>query len=253
MPNMFLFFSALITLGLVSSGLMSASSALAQDTPAAACRIKDRGCVIKQLKAVATEIDNKNWRDQTYREIAKTLAFDGDIDGALGIVDQIENPDTKALTLRGIGFAAADNKLSPATYEQIFTKLRTSAEKITHPPSYAIALTYIAMGQAFAGDNDGAWSTAADMENDALRHKAYGETAEIQAEHGDFEAARKSIEFIESAAFRNKAYAIVSKILADRKLLDEALSAANAITNAYKKSQALQYVLDAQKPREVKK
>ncbi len=141
--------------------------------------------------------------------------------------------------------------LPPRNTQLFFAKLRTVAEKIEHQPSYAIALTYIAMAQAFAGDDEGAWKTAADMENDALRHKAYGETAEIQAERGDSQAAMKSIGFIESLAFRNKAYAIVTKLLADRGKLEEALNSAKAITNDYKKAQALQYVLDKQKPREL--
>lgn len=250
MPNKFLSALGVLTAGLIFFG---AQSLKAQNDPAPGCAIEDRACVIAALRTSADTIENTAWRDQTYRELAKTLAFDGDIDGAIALVDTIETPDTKALTIRGIGMAAADNKLPKAEYDAIFTKLRTSAEKITHPPSYAIALTYIAMAQAFAGDNEGAWSTASDMKNDALRHKAYGETAEIQAEQGDFEAAMKSIEFIKSEAYRNKTYAITSKILADRGKLNEALTAAQSVTNAYKKSLALQYVLDTQKPREVKR
>ena len=215
------------------------------------CSIEDRPCVINALRDTAGRIDNPAWRDQTYRELAKTLAFDGDTDGAIALIEKIENPDTKAMTIRGIGMAAADNKLSKEQYGDIFQKLRMAADKITDPPSYAIALTYIAMAQAFAGDNEGAWKTASEMTNDALRHKAYGETAEIQAENGDFEAAMKSISLIESPAYRNKSYETVSKILADRKKLDEALKAAEAVTNPYKRAEALQYVLDAQKPRDI--
>lgn len=214
------------------------------------CGIEDRACVIQLLQSSAEGIDNKTWRDQTYREIAKTLAFDGDTDSAIALIEKIETPDTKAMTIRGIGMAAADNNLSKEQYTAVFTKLRQSAEKIEHPPSYAIALTYIAMAQAFAGDNDGAWKTAAEMSNDALRHKAYAETAEIQAERGNYEAAMKSIAYIDSTAFQNKAYSIVSRILADREKLQEALQAAQKITNPYKKASALQYVLDTQKPRD---
>ena len=68
---------------------------------------------------------------------------------------------------------------------------------------------------------------------------------------GIIAAASKSIQFITSEAFRNKAYGTVSKILANGKKLDDALSAAQAITNPYKKAEALQYVLDVQKPREI--
>ncbi|MGB4106891.1 MAG: hypothetical protein WBK55_03750 [Alphaproteobacteria bacterium] len=218
---------------------------------AAECAPKDRACIVDSLREAAGQIETPAWRDQTYRELAKTLAFDGDTDGAIVLIEKIENPDTKAMTIRGIGMAAADNKLGHEEYIAVFQKLRAAADKITHPPSYAIALTYIAMSQAFAGDNEGAWKTASEMENEALRHKAYGETAEIQAEKGDYAAASKSIESITSLAFRNKAYGIVSKILADGGKIDAALKAAEAISNPYKKAEALQYVLDKQKPREI--
>lgn len=217
------------------------------------CAIDDRACILKEIEATSVKIENTSWRDQTYRELAKTKAFEGDMDGALAVIDKIETPDTKAMTIRGIGMAAADLKLSQERYEALFVKLREKAEGIEHPPSYAIALTYIAMSQAFAGDNDGAWKTASEMENDALRHKAYGETAEIQAEAGNGPAAMKSIGFIESLAFRNKSYALVAKLLADRGEFEDALKAAMSIENPYKKASALQYVLDKQKPRDVKK
>ncbi len=220
---------------------------------AAPCTIDNRACVIESLSAEAAKIDNPSWRDQTYRELAKTLAFENRFGDALAVLDKIEKPDTKALTIRGIGMAVADLRLSAEDAGKVFTDLRSRAEAIEHPPSYAIALTYIAMAQAFAGDDEGAWATAKDMENDALRHKAYGETAEIQAEHGSFDAAMKSIGYIESSAYRNKSYSIVSKILADQGRLGEALKAAQAVTNPYKKSNALQYVLDKQKPRDVEK
>lgn len=220
--------------------------ALAQE-----CALENRACIIQALQSSATQIDNPAWRDQTYREIAKTMAFEGDVDSAIALISKIETPDTQAMTIRGIGMAVADNNLKPEEEQQVFVKLREEAEKIQHAPSYAIALTYIAMAQAFAGDNEGAWKTASDMENEALRHKAYAETAEIQAEKGDFEAAMKSIGLIGSAAFQNKAYGTISKILADSGRLAEALKAAEAVTNAYKKAQALQHVLDVQKPREL--
>lgn len=217
----------------------------------ALCDISDRNCVIEELEASAAQIDKDSWRDQTYREIAKTLAFDGRYDEAIAMVRVIGNPDTQALTIRGIGMAAAENKVPKSLYDIVFNDLRAVSETIDHPPSYAIALTYIAMAQAFAGDHDGAWATAADMENDALRHKAYGETAEIQAEQGAYAHAMKSIGFIESEAYRNKAYSITSKIFADAGLYNDGLGAADKITNAYKKANALQYILDQHKPREL--
>ena len=217
------------------------------------CTVDDRSCILKQIEAESAQIENTSWRDQTYRELAKTKAFEGDMDGALAVIDKIETPDTQAMTIRGIGMAAADLKLPQEQYDSLFTRLRAKAESIEHPPSYAIALTYIAMAQAFAGDNEGAWKTASEMKNDALRNKAYGETAEIQAEAEDAAAAMKSIGFIQSLAFRNKSYVIVSKLLADRGKFEGALQAAMKIDNAYKKANALQYVLDKQKPRDIKK
>ena len=73
---------------------------------AAECAVDDRSCIIKELQSSATGIENASWRDQTYREIAKTLAFEGDIDGAIALITKIETPDTKAMTIRGIGMAA---------------------------------------------------------------------------------------------------------------------------------------------------
>ena len=217
------------------------------------CSAQDRACILKEIEQTSKQIEKTSWRDQTYRELSKTKAFEGDMDGAIALIGKIETPDTQAMTIRGIGMAAADLKLAKDDYEALFSKLRAQTETITHRPSYAIALTYIAMAQAFAGDNDAAWKTANDMKNDALRHKAFGETAEIQAENGDVDAALKSIGFIDSAAFRNKAYTLVSKILAGRKEFDGAMQAAMKIENAYKKAGALQYILDQQKPRDVKK
>ncbi len=215
------------------------------------CAASDRLCILKLIKAESGKIETVTWRDQTYRELAKTLAFEGDMDGAIALIPLIKTPDTQAMTIRGIGMAAADIKLPPEKRINLFKSLRTEADSITHGPSHAIALTYIAMAQAFAGDNDASWSTAASMENPALRHKAYAETAEIQTERGDFTSAQKSLEFISDPAYKSKAYGTVSKILAEKKLFDDALKAAIAITNPYQKATALQYILDTQKPREI--
>ena len=214
------------------------------------CAIADKACIMDAIAQSANSIDNQNWQDQTYRELAKTRAFHGQHAEAIALVDRFQNPDTQAMTIRGIGMAVTESEADQRTYTGVFTALRKKAETITHPPSYAIALTYIAMAQAFYGDHDGAWATAAAMENDALRHKAYGETAEIQAEYGYVDEALKSITFIESTAYRSKAYALVSKILANGALYDGSLKAAQAITNPYKKATALQYVLDKKYPRE---
>lgn len=231
--------------------LVAVIMTLTQVARADTCGVDDRACILKSLADSAAAIERPDWRDQTYRELAKTYAHDGAVDSAITVIAKINSPDTQALTIRGIGMAAADNNLPKEQHDSTFKKLRAAAETIKDPPSYAIALTYIAMAQAFAHDDEGAWATAAGMENASLRHKAYGETAEIQAERGDFAAVGKSIGFIDSPSYKDKAWRTVSKILADKKRLDEALKAANAVTNAYERAEALQYMLDAQKPRDI--
>ncbi len=227
-------------------------SVASNNAHASLCDVNDRLCILNNIKNQSASITNQSWKDQTYSELAKTYAFDGHFNKAIEIIDLIKTPDTKAMTIRGIGMAIAAQNHNTESYNDMFTTLRAEAEKIKIPASYAIALTYIAMAQAFAGDNEGAWKTASEMENDALRHKAYGETAEIQAEKGNYKAAQTSIQKIESESFRNKAYSIVSGILADNQLYEDAYNSASAITNHYKKATALQKILDAQKPRDVK-
>ncbi len=241
----------LFTLFLICS--LAAYVPHAQASDPSPCTIDDRPCILSQLEQSAGAIENIKWRDQTYRELAKTLAFDGEVTRAIALINKIQSPDTKAMTIRGIGMALSDNSTSQEAQRDIFAALHKEAKKIVHPASFSIALTYIAMAQAFAGDNEGAWETAKAMENDGLRHKAYGETAEIQAERGDFNAAMTSISYIESESFQNKAYSVTSKILADYGLLGEALEMANKITNAYKQAGVIQYILDVQTPRDVAK
>ncbi len=243
----FLFFLSMIG----SIIFIGTAPAYAEETnKTQSCSAHNRPCLIDEMTALTADIDKKAWRDQTYREIAKTLAFDGQFEKAVSIIDKIETPDTKAMTIRGIGVILAAQSHSAEELNNKFSTLHSKAKEIEHAASHGIALTYIAMAQAFAGDDKGAWETCAMMENVSLQNKAYGETAEIQAERGDFKAAQKSIQSIESPAFRNKAYVTISRILSDKGLYDDALSAATNITNAYKKTQALQYLLDAQKPRE---
>lgn len=208
------------------------------------CQISDSICVLLEMEKTAAGIENTAWRDQTYREIAKSLAAESKLDLAIGLIEKIETPDTKAMTIRGIGMEAAKLNLSREEQSSLFTALRKEAEKISHPPSYAIALTYIAMGQAFSGDNEGAWKTASEMENDALRHKAYGETAEIQAEKGDVVSAKISISKIDSNSYKDKSRSTVSRILADAGDFENAYDFAMMIDNPYKKTLSLQYILD---------
>ena len=216
------------------------------------CDASDKACLMDQAEKTAADIEEQSWKDKVYRELAKIYTYEGHEDRALSLIGKIENADTKAMTIRGIGFAAADSKWeNKERYDALFAKLDTEAQKIDHPPSFGIALTYIAMAQAFAGDDAGATKTAAAMENDALRHKAFGESAEIQAERGDFDAAMDSIAHIDSLPFRNKAHLTIAKIFIKKGMMQQAYDAAMKIDdNAYMKADALQLILNADNPEE---
>lgn len=221
--------------------LLIANPAFAQEK-AKPCPATDMSCILSELETLTAKIEDANWRDQTWRELAKLYTAQNNTAAALAIIPRIENPDTQAMTIRGIGMAAAKLNLSPEALTALFTALRTKADKIEHPPSHGIALTYIAMSQAFAKDDAGAYATAKSMDNDSLRHKAFGESAEIQAERGDLKAALESLAAIDDASYRNKAHNTVAHIFADRKLYSEALEIASHIDNNYQKSQALLYI-----------
>ncbi len=210
----------------------------------APCNAENTACIMEELDTLIPSINETSWKDKAYRELAKSYTAEGMEDKALALVSKVENPDTKAMTIRGIGFAAADAKWpEKERYSALFKALAEQAAKIEHPPSQGIAWTYIAMAQAFADDDKGATITARAMSNEALRHKAFGENAEIQAERGDVAASMASIGEIDSEAFRNKAYRTVSKILMNKGNIDGAYESARAITNPYARAQALQYII----------
>ena len=205
----------------------------------------DKLCLMQETQEAASKIEQRSWRDKAYRELAKSYTYEGYEDKAMALIPLVETPDTQAMTIRGIGMAAADSKWNDKKrYDQLFANLAKQAETIEHPPSHAIAYTYIAMAQAFAGDNEGATKTAAGMKNDALRNKAFGETAEIQAERNDFEAAMKSIEGIQSESYRNKALANIARIFSKSGALDHAYACAQEINNTYLKAQILQTIIN---------
>lgn len=218
----------------------------AQEATPTPCSGTDTACLLPELERINARITEAAWRDQTYRELAKLYMASGQTDQALALIPLVETPDTRAMTIRGIGMEAAKMKLAKPDLDKLFTSLRVEADKIDHPPSLGIALTYIAMSQAFAGDNAGAFATAKSMTNDALRHKAFGENAEIQAARGDLPHALESLAAIDDASFRNKAYGIVSKIFADQKMYDAAITTARKIENTYHQSQAMLYTVAKQ-------
>lgn len=207
------------------------------------CTADDRACLFDDLQIIAQSIDEPQWRDRIYREKAKLLVHENRATDALLLLPQIENPDIKAMTIRGIGMAMASAEYSSEQYNPVFSELLTQAKSIDHAPSYGIALTYISMAQAMAGDDAGAMTTAKMMENEALRNKAHAENAEIQAERGMLDAAILSISMVESPSFRDKAHKLIAKIFVKNKDYDKALSATEHIQNPYQKAETLLYIL----------
>jgi len=219
---------------------------MAEDRPVCTSAA-DRACVARSILFDMQGVNELQWRDATLRDLAGSYTYDGKIDQAIGLIDQIKNPDTQAMTVRMIGMTAAlYRKDAPSELKTIFAKLTTRTDKMTDASGQAIAYTYIAMAQAFAGLDADAEKTAGAMTNAALRHKAFGETAEIQAERGDIEAAMGSIKKIDIASFRNKAYQNVAEIMMKKGDYDGALKSANNIDNAMKRAQTLQKLMHSQ-------
>jgi hypothetical protein len=226
--------------------LTNASPAMA-DKP---CSASDKLCLLSELEQLAPKIDNIAWREQTYRELAKSYTHQGKYDQAISLVKLIKNPDTQAMTIRGIGFAAADGKWPRARYDDLFEKLMISARNIADPAGKEIALTYVAMAQAMALDDAGATATAKAMENEALKNKAFGETSEIQAERGDVKAAFESLSYIQNEAYKNKAYQTIAKIFVARGDITSAYQSALKVNNAYEKASILQMIINHGNPEE---
>lgn len=196
----------------------------------------------KEIKS----IKEPHWRNNAYRDLAKSMAFHGDIDMAISLIDDINNSDTQAMTIRAIGMVLAIHKdFTDEKNRDIFSKLAIASEKVKDEGARDIAYTYIAMAQAFAGLDTDATKTTEAMKNPALKHKAFGETAEIQAERGHYDAAINSINLIDSLAFKNKSLGLVADIFVKRGELNRALDAAMQISNPVKKATALQKIINA--------
>ncbi len=230
--------------GLFILGAPVAAFAGIGDDKVPTCTAMDRACLMRQIEALTPTIERQEWKDQTYRELAKTYTYEGQPDKAIALIGKIQKPDTKAMTIRGIGMAAASLKWSANRYASLFNQLTVESAKIKDPAANGIALTYVAMSQAFAGDDKGARKTAASMTNAALRNKAYGETAEIQAERGDLANAMLSLDAIDASSFRNKACDTVSKIFLNKAMVSEAYAIAMKIDNAFLKTKSIQRILN---------
>ena len=201
-------------------------------------------CLTEAVRQAATQITEVKWRDAAYRELAKSYTSERHFDKALALIDKIETPDTKAMTIRGIGMAAADLKLEKKAYDSLFDQLKAKKETITHKPSHDIAETYIAMSQSFAGLYDDSFITASEMKNPALQHKAFGEIGEVAAERGDVTQAFDALSQISSHSYRNKSARTISGIFLKTGDIQSATQAANMVDNAYMRTSALQAILD---------
>lgn len=226
------------------------------DAPAhadAVCAGLDQACLLNQLEREADAIPETQWRDSTYRELAKLLARRGEEDNAVALIDKIRTPDTKAITIRGIGMNAAQYaKLTKEQYATLFSSLTAKANDIKDPSSQAIALNYIAESQANAGDDAGSLKTALAMKNEEMRNKALYDSSKAQAAAGRIEAVEAGIKAINQAPFRDKARRTASEIRANAKDYDGALRLAEKIENPYQKAQAVLYILVRQiSPEEV--
>ena len=67
------------------------------DSPPEACPPDDKNCMMEQLESVAHTITEERWRDQTYRELAKTYTYAGKPDKAIALINKINNSDTKPM------------------------------------------------------------------------------------------------------------------------------------------------------------
>lgn len=242
----------LAVIHMLPAKLAAKSLEASPQTPVITCSSNDTACLLAELEVTASKVVDTKWRDKIYRELAKLLTMKQNHRQAILILDKIENHDTKALTIRGIGFAAADSQYKQETLEDVFKALHSKASQIEHKASHAIALTYISMAQSRAALDQEAILTANMIEQPALRNKAHAENAEIQAERGALSAAAKSIDEIDDAAFRDRAYRLISKIFTLAENYEDAQKAAYQITSDFERANALLEILARQiKPQEV--
>lgn len=243
------------------AALMAFTPALANQEPlppedrhVSYCQAFDTQCLSDTIMQSISEIENTQWKDQSYRDLARALAQEKKTNQAIALIKEISNPDTKAMTIRAIGMEIAKHHASmdEASLSAVFTKLDEQAQMIPHEGARAIAYTYIAMAQAFAHLDAAATQTSKAMTNDALRNKAFAETAEIQAERGDIEQALASIKHISAESYRNKAYATTSHIFMKQNAFEHALRMAQHIKNPYKRSTALLNIYQAQNKQSIK-
>jgi hypothetical protein len=203
-------------------------------------------CALKALGEDIPAINNLRWRDQSYREYAKQLLRHRKIDNAIEVVSAISSPDTRALTIRAIGFGVHDLALSDDEKNSYFDLLHIKAGLISQKDSQEIALTYLAMAEANADLFDRALQNAKKIETLSLRQKSFQEIAEIMAAKSEIDSAFIALQNIEDLAFKNKAYGVIASAFVKKDLLSPALQAVSYIDDPYIKATALLDILTKQ-------
>jgi hypothetical protein len=212
------------------------------------CENTSTKCILDYTAQQVMLITDQRWRDQSIRDLVMRYADAGFEEDAFQFIPSVTHPDTRAMSIRAAGMGRAKYSTAETTNADIdyFKRLKELAKTIDHDGARAIAYTYIAMSEAFAGLDENATKTALSMSNSALRNKALAESAEIQAERFDIDAALDSISYIDNDAFKDKAYTITSEIFIKTGHYPEAVKMASHITNAYKQSKVLLKLTAAQ-------
>lgn len=131
-------------------------------------------------------------QDQLYADlctnaIAVALAEGGQIDAAIERLRAVGNPASRAKGLAGVARAASEvdgPKLRP-----LFTDAIAAAGAITKEGARTAVLRDLAVGQAWAGDAEGAQKTAALISASGRRSMALGGIAAARASRGSFDQA----------------------------------------------------------------
>lgn len=210
------------------------------------CANDDPACLIKDLHESIAKIADFHWRDQVLREVAKALTEKGYPELALRIIEQVENQDTKAMTIRGIGVNTAKLSMPDDQKTYIYNQLKVAANNLSDAPSKDIAFRYIAKGQALAGFDAEADKTVDAVKDTSQRDKAYEEIAEVQAAQAKLDNVMETIARIESPSYRDRAYGAASKIFIKNGQIDPALKLAYKIETPYNRAQALLLVMKAE-------
>src|SRR5690606_34330515 len=70
----------------------SAQDAKAADDKVPTCASADHACLMRQIEALTPAIEEQQWQDMTYRELAKSYTYEGQPEKAIGLIDKIRNP-----------------------------------------------------------------------------------------------------------------------------------------------------------------